>query len=234
MRIVLISGFLGSGKTTLLLRMVDYLRNRAEKGLIGSGSDNARSDVESGVDEDSNKAKIAIIENEIGSVNLDSKMLDGQGLTMREMLAGCICCSLQSNLAMSIEEICQTVSPDWLLIEATGLASAREVATGIRNAVDNSAFSSILSLALVDASRFTYLLERTVSMVKRQLEQIDVLVLNKIDLVSEDERLQTSSTLREMSPDTQIFEVSAENGIPDEIWHEIFREGMESDSNGRI
>jgi len=207
LRIVLISGFLGSGKTTTLVQMADYLSHRA---------------VLNGNESDEEKVQVAIIENEIGTIDLDVKQLNGKGYAIQEMLSGCICCSLRDNLAFTITGLMETANPEWLLIEATGLASAREVIEGIESTV--SGFSSILSLVIVDASRLSYLLGRTESMVRRQLEQVDTLILNKVDLVSQDEKSEALGFLSEVCPDAKVFELSAENGIADEIWQEVFND----------
>ncbi|MCL2883147.1 MAG: hypothetical protein FWF30_01580 [Coriobacteriia bacterium] len=196
MRIILISGFLGSGKTSLLIQMMDYLTRQSPS------------------------PRIVIIENEIGSINLDSRMLDGKGLTMREMLSGCICCSLLSNLASEITHTAQTLAPDLLIIEATGMANARDVITGIHTSVDESLYSSVQSIVIVDASRLPYLLERTPRMVSRQLEQLDAVLLNKTDLVLPEELGDVRAALREVVPDARVIEVSAENGVSDESWAE--------------
>ena len=206
MKIIILSGFLGAGKTTFLLRMVDYLYNQP---------------LYSGSGDESEPARIAIIENEIGSVNLDSRMLDGKGLTMREMLSGCICCSLRQNLAMEITQLTETISPDLIIIEATGLASGREIIEGLKYYVEEDD-TPLFSIVLVDASRLPYLLERTPAMVGRQLEEVDVLVLNKIDLVSPEAKVEACQLLKEISPGVQIVETAAENGIAVEAWQQIF------------
>ncbi|MBL7005961.1 MAG: hypothetical protein ISR78_02640, partial [Spirochaetia bacterium] len=76
MQILIISGFLGSGKTTLLLGLSEFLVRRGER--------------------------VAIIENEVGEIPVDSSCLKAQGLTVRELYAGCICCSLREDLQKTI------------------------------------------------------------------------------------------------------------------------------------
>jgi len=110
MKIMIISGFLGSGKTTLLIALAGIY---VKKGL-----------------------KTAIIENEIGEIPVDSMLLksegllQSEGLSVRELFAGCICCSIRQDLSAAVKEIKQTVDPDILLIEPTGVA-APDIVTGI-------------------------------------------------------------------------------------------------------
>ena len=84
---IIISGFLGSGKTTLLLRIA--------KSLV----------------EDSGR-KIAIIENEIGKVGVDDQTIAAEGLTVKELFSGCVCCSLRLDLINTLLELERNVNPD--------------------------------------------------------------------------------------------------------------------------
>jgi len=204
MRIVILSGFVGSGKTTLLLRLAAYLKTLT-------------------VGEAKRLARVAIIENEIGSVGIDTKALGASGLEVREMLSGCVCCSLQENLAFTIAELATTIAPDWLLIEATGLASGSQVAEGIRTSA--SIQTQITSLVLVDAQRLEGLLAKAEMMVRRQLVGADVLLLNKVDLLTDDQLETVRRTLRGLQPEARIIELSAASGIAVEQWREILDGG---------
>jgi G3E family GTPase len=66
MDILILSGFLGSGKTSLLLTLVEELSRSTDK-------------------------KIAIIENEVGTVGVDNQVLQSEGLPVKELFSGCIC-----------------------------------------------------------------------------------------------------------------------------------------------
>ena len=77
MKLLSISGFLGSGKTTLLLRVAREFSKRF--------------------------SKVAIIENEIGEVSIDSKFLQKEGLEIQELFGGCICCVMQLDLIETIK-----------------------------------------------------------------------------------------------------------------------------------
>ena len=80
MELIIISGFLGSGKTTVLLSIV---RDAVEK--YGK--------------------KVAIIENEVGQTGVDDQFLKEQGLDVREIYSGCICCSLRMDLIQTLLEL---------------------------------------------------------------------------------------------------------------------------------
>jgi G3E family GTPase len=193
MRIIVLSGFLGSGKTSLLLQLAPFLSQHELDGRTN---------------------KVAVIENEIGAVGVDGAALAGSGLEVREMLSGCVCCSLQDNLAFSIAELKGLYDPDYLVIETTGLASGSQVEQGIRASVDN--VGEIVTIAIVDTSRFMDLLGRTGMMVKRQLEDIDMVILNKTDLVTGDEIEKVRAEVTDTSPDATIIEMSASGRVPEE------------------
>ena len=198
MRIIILSGFLGSGKTSLLLQLAPYL---------------SRAQASSGA------AKVAVIENEIGAVGVDGKALAGSGLEVREMLSGCVCCSLQDNLAFSITELKELYAPDYLVIETTGLASGSQVAQGIKASVDKP--GTIETLVVVDSSRFIELLGKTGMMISRQLEGVDTVVLNKTDIVSQAELEEVAAAVAGINPDARIIELAASGQLPDELLQAI-------------
>lgn len=89
--IYLLSGFLGSGKTTLLKQLLDQLKENGKKP--------------------------AIIMNEVGDVNVDSHLID-HNIPMKEMLSGCICCTISGDLGMTILNLCREYQPDVIVIES--------------------------------------------------------------------------------------------------------------------
>jgi Ni2+-binding GTPase involved in maturation of urease and hydrogenase len=208
MRIIVLSGFLGSGKTSLLLQLAPYLSRTQVSGRT---------------------AKVAIIENEVGAVGVDGKALAGSGLEVREMLSGCICCSLQDNLAFSITEMRELYAPDYLVIEATGLASGSQVAKGIRATVDG--VRDIESVVVVDASRFMELLGKTGMMVERQLEGADTLVLNKTDIVSKSELAEVTAAVVGISPDARLVSLAASGQLSDDLLRAIINGSTDGDDN---
>ncbi len=125
MKIMIISGFLGSGKTTLLIALA---RIYAKKGL-----------------------KTAIIENEIGEIPVDSMLLKSKELSVIELFAGCICCSIRQELSAAVKEIKQTIDPDILLIEPTGVAAPDIVTEIIGDCLGDD--DSVDTLLVVDYRR---------------------------------------------------------------------------------
>lgn len=107
MNCLVVAGFLGSGKTTFILNLA---RKLSRKG-----------------------GKVAILENEVGTAPIDGAVLKQHGLVVKELFAGCVCCSLQQDLVAAVEEIRGEVKPDVLLIEPTGIAAPGMVVHTLRS-----------------------------------------------------------------------------------------------------
>ena len=97
MDIEIISGFLGAGKTTFLNQYLPLL-----------------------------SGKTAVIENEFGDVGLDGDLIR-EKVPVRELYAGCICCTLAIDFRQSIREIAETYQPDRIVIEPSGIGKLSDV-----------------------------------------------------------------------------------------------------------
>lgn len=162
MKIIIISGFLGSGKTTLLLSLARF--------FAGSGFETA------------------IIENEIGNVPVDSILLKSEGFSVRELFAGCICCSIRQDLSAAVQDIKQTVNPDILLIEPTGVAAPGIVTDIISESLGDG--DSAETLLVVDYKRVGTEVDHEKSLRKlpflaRSLQVCDHLLLNIPDKIDD-------------------------------------------------
>ena len=100
--VTIITGFLGAGKTTLLNQII------AQK----------------------NDTRFAIIENEIGAVNLDSEFIIGADEDIFQITDGCLCCSLSVELSKLLGELIRRKSEfNHLIIETTGIADPSGIAS---------------------------------------------------------------------------------------------------------
>ena len=103
MNFLVIGGFLGSGKTSFLLQLARYM---VEKRGI---------------------KKVVLLENEVGEVGVDDKVLKGAGYQVKNMFAGCVCCTLSGSLPLTIKEIQAQLNPDLIIMETTGMAFPLEI-----------------------------------------------------------------------------------------------------------
>ena len=194
MKILLLGGFLGSGKTSVLLPLAKYL-----------------------VDHSSYEGtKVAIVENEIGDVSIDGITLRNAGLSVTELFSGCICCTLGLELLNGLFEMEKTQNPEWVIIEATGVACPGNVRESILESLKS--VSVVRTAVLCDAERMQLLLKAISSIAPQQIIDADVLLLNKIDLVDEETLAADEQTIRELNAEAPIFRVCARDGIDEAVF----------------
>ena len=104
MKILIVSGFLGAGKTTLIKEMA----NKTKRDFV-------------------------IMENEYGDVDIDSNMLKDEGMNIWELTEGCVCCSMKQDFATSILTIANSLDPEFLIVEPTGVAKLGNIINNIKN-----------------------------------------------------------------------------------------------------
>ncbi len=217
--VTVLSGYLGSGKTTVLNHV---LRNR--EGL-----------------------KVAVIVNDMSEVNIDADLVRGEGSLSRtdeklvEMSNGCICCTLREDLVQEVQKLAQEKRFDYILIESTGISEPVPVAQTFvyPDEVSGVQLSDLARLdcmvTVVDANRFwkdfssgQSLLDRkeamgeedtleVVDLLIDQIETCDVLLLNKCDLVSEDELAKVEGILRKLQPSAKLIRTVKGQVAPAEI-----------------
>ncbi len=177
--VTLLSGFLGAGKTTLL----NYILK------------------------ENHGKRIAVIENEFGEIPIDHDLVIGADDDIFEMNNGCICCSIKGDLIATLNRLIERHDKfDSILIESTGLASPGPIAQAfILEDKINDSLKLDGIVTLVDAVNFWKQLEE-VDVAWEQIAFSNVILLNKIDLVSADELTKVDSRLRSINPTARIFQ----------------------------
>lgn len=191
MHLVILGGFLGSGKTTFLLKLAHYLADHAQTGKM---------------------TKVAIIENEIGEVGVDSSILAAGGLNTRNLFAGCACCSLRGELIEAIEEIERELDPETLIVEATGVA----IPENIRRLIKERMGREVCVVVLADGSRWFRMLPVVGELARGQLEGADLVIISKIDLLSDEELETALACMRREAPESLVLPFNAMASHPDE------------------
>ncbi len=156
-KLIIVTGFLGSGKTNFLQNIIEF--------------------------ENQNSRYIGIIQNEIGKTGLDGKLLD-YDYNIVEIDEGCVCCSLAGQLRSAITTLIEKKVPDTIILETTGVANPFNLLSEIDELDDLIEFESIITI--VDAKSYKKLISEY-SVFKDQIRAADVILLNKIDLVSSKE-----------------------------------------------
>lgn len=163
--IYILSGFLGSGKTTLLSRLITSFK---QQGL-----------------------RPAIVMNEIGEVNIEG-LVAGEEVPTAEMLSGCICCTIRSDLSSEIAMLIQREQPDVIVIEATGIANPMEILDAAAEASLYMRIDVKKLITVVDAAHLLHLnIEqkgKTYRLMQEQIRAASALVLNKMDQVTDQDK----------------------------------------------
>lgn len=197
MKILILGGFLGSGKTSVLLQLAEYLVS-LEKEYHA-------------------EIKVAIVENEIGAIGIDDKVLKQAGFNVSNLFSGCACCSLTGELVGSIKKIQTELDPQWLIIEATGVAYPGSIRKVILDEL--GLYATILTIA--DAKRWQRLVNAMELLVSGQLEDTSIVLLNKVDLVSSAELKQVEHSILNYNQTAEIIPISAKAVIPEAILKRI-------------
>lgn len=190
--ITLLCGYLGAGKTTLLNQVLNN-----QKGF-----------------------KVAVIVNDIGEVNVDEKLIaKGANITDTSSIVpltnGCICCTLKTQMAQNIEDIIASGKYDYILIEASGVCEPMPIAQELET-IKNGHLDNVVGV--VDAKRLVdefasgdALLkdkdeEDIESLLVQQIEFCSTLVINKKDLVTEEQFRKVRAVINAIHPNVNIIE----------------------------
>lgn len=194
--ITLLCGYLGAGKTTLLNKVLSN-----QKGY-----------------------KVAVIVNDIGEVNFDEKLIaDGAKITDTSSIVpltnGCICCTLKTQLAQNIENLIKSGKFDYIMIEASGVCEPMPIVQELET-IKNGNVDNVVGV--VDAARLVdefaggdKLLKKdsieeedVESLLVQQIEFCSTLVINKKDLVSDEEFKKVRKVIEVLHPGVKIIETS--------------------------
>ena len=202
--VTLLTGYLGAGKTTLL----NHVLNNQEG------------------------YRVAVIVNDIGEVNIDADLIQKGGIVNEKddnlvpLQNGCICCTLKTDLIEQILGLVEQQKFDYILIEASGICEPIPIAQTI-SMLDGSYNDPRLPklcrldnvVSVVDAARLSSefgcggaLLKDDIddedieNLIIQQIEFCNTIILNKVDLVSDEELVNIKKVIRALQPEAKIIE----------------------------
>ncbi|MFN9648560.1 MAG: CobW family GTP-binding protein [Pseudanabaena sp.] len=177
MPVTIVTGFLGSGKTTLLNQI---LKNRQD-------------------------LKVAVLVNEFGDINIDGQLLIDIEDGMVELSNGCICCTINDGLVDAVYNVLERSERiDYMVIETTGVADPLPIALTFLGTELKHLTRLDSILTVIDAETFTsehFQSEAALS----QVEYGDIVLLNKTDLVPEEQVEELEEYLRKKKSKARIL-----------------------------
>jgi G3E family GTPase len=178
MRVNLLFGFLGSGKTTLARRLID------ERGR---------------------DLRTAVIVNEFGDVGIDGDILRGNNVDLVELNSGCLCCTLKGSLLLAIEELHTKNGVERVIVEATGIAQPGDLLETLADPTLKEKLEIGPLVTVVDAAKFSKLQAMLGEFYSTQIENADIVILNKADLAGAHELEAVRREVQELNPAAAIL-----------------------------
>jgi len=197
MKVIILGGFLGSGKTSVLLQLAEFLVSRSLKEAVTT--------------------PVVIVENEIGGAGVDNLLLENQGLTVKNLFAGCACCTSSAQLEDTVSFLKNEYNPKWIIIEATGLAYPDK----IKHTVEAAFGVETGIITLVDATRWFRLIAAMEPFVSGQLENAGGVLVNKIDCVDENCVAEVIKSLKTYNPTIPCYPISAITKHTNGFWETL-------------
>jgi len=193
--ITLLCGYLGAGKTTLLNRVLTN-----QKGY-----------------------KVAVIVNDIGEINVDERLISNEAKiedssSLVPLTNGCICCTLKTDMVNQIENLMKSGKFDYILIEASGVCEPMPIAQAIET-IEIGKLDNVVGV--VDASRLVEEFDEGKSLLKEDIDEEDIeslliqqiefcstLIVNKRDLVTDEQMKMVRAVINKIQPTVKVFETT--------------------------
>ncbi len=193
--ITLLCGYLGAGKTTLLNRVLTN-----QKGY-----------------------KVAVIVNDIGEVNVDERLISKEAKiedssSLVPLTNGCICCTLKTDMVNQIESLMKSGKFDYILIEASGVCEPMPIAQAIET-IEIGKLDNVVGV--VDASRLVEEFDEGKALLKEGIDEEDIeslliqqiefcstLIVNKRDLVTDEQMKMVRAVINKIQPTVKVFETT--------------------------
>lgn len=203
-RYIMIGGFLGAGKTTAVAQLAQRLTREGRR--------------------------VGLITNDQGSDLVDTTMLRSRGFATEEIAGGCFCCRF-SSLMEAANKLTTASRPDVFLAEPVGSCTdlVATVTYPLRRIYGNNFTIAPLSV-LIDPHRAMRVLglrdtgrkfsNKVLYIYRKQLEEADLLVINKSDLLTNAEMDELQAALQREYPHAEVFQIAARDGQGLDPWFE--------------
>ena len=175
--VTLVGGWLGAGKTTLVNHL---LRQRGER-------------------------RIAVLVNDFGDLAIDADLIESRDGTLLQLAGGCVCCSFGSDLMAALQQMLALQPlPQHILIETSGVALPAAVARML-GLLQGLQLDAVLVLADAETLRERAADAYVGELVRQQLQDADLLLLNKTDLVADGALDALGTWLADAAPRSRLL-----------------------------
>ncbi|MDQ0197685.1 CobW family GTP-binding protein [Neobacillus ginsengisoli] len=180
--VYILSGFLGSGKTTLLKRLLEDERRLGRK--------------------------TAVMMNELGKVSIDSDAVADNDVALKELLGGCICCSIQDKLEAQLQGLIVEEKPEVIYIETTGAAHPVEVLDAILSPLfaDSLLIKGILTtvdgLRWMDRKNLSPQLQQ---LILDQVRHSDLILINKMNELTDSDQARITFEIQSINSEARCL-----------------------------
>lgn len=178
MKILIVSGFLGAGKTTLIKEMA----NKTKRDFV-------------------------VMENEYGDVDIDSNMLKDEGMNIWELTEGCVCCSMKQDFATSILTIANSLDPEYLIVEPTGVAKLSNIINNIKQ-IEYDRIVLLKPITIIDGNAFDSFVNSYDDIYVDQILNTSKIIISKME---SKEQYETDELIKKIKALMSKNEVSYDN-----------------------
>ena len=188
-KVNVISGFLGAGKTTLIKKLLTgRLRNE----------------------------KVVLLENEYGEIGIDGGFMKDAGITVTELNAGCICCTLAGDFQAAVDQLIDTYHPDRILVEPTGVGKLSEILSAVEKAKErHPEIETGGSATVVDAGKCRMYMKNFGEFFLDQVKSASTVIFSRTQLLDTDRVEKSRLLIAEAHPDARIITTPWDEMEPD-------------------
>ena len=191
MKVLIISGFLGAGKTTFIKAMSDIL-NR----------------------------DFVILENEYASLNVDEDILKEESeLSVWELTEKCICCTGKTDFALNILTIANSIAPEYLIVEPTGVGYLSNVINNISQ-IEYEQIEMLAPITIIDPNSFFKHIDEYPELLTDQIKCADTIILSKCDKSVDIDVEAVVSKVKAINADANIISKHYSR-LPHASWEEF-------------
>ena len=187
-KVDVISGFLGAGKTTLIQKIFESVLK---------------------------KEKVVLIENEFGEIGIDGTFLKESGIQIKEINAGCICCSLVGDFSASMKEVLDKYQPERIIIEPSGVGKLSDIVNAVLKLKEELQINILATV--VDGPKTKMYIKNFGEFFLNQVEAANTIIISKTDKMEESKIIEVMDLIKERNNHAKIITTSIQELNSEEL-----------------